>query len=290
VLILGRHPDVIGWVLIAAGLLQGLVSDVGQGWALAGTARGWSGAAVADLAASCAVGPRGALMAATFVLFPDGRLPRAGRLWPWVLPLAGIGSVVTLAGWATGDQVSSLLVSGRNPLASEHIPSDLLFRSGLVALATSMLLGLVAMVLRMLRAQGVERQQLKWMVFASAVVMAVLPASAPFYASSVTVRIADALVTGLIPVAALAAIWRYRLYDIELIISRTVVYVCLTAVLGGSFAALVVALGVVFGRGSTLATALATLLVTIAFRPLRTWLQRHVDRRFDRGGLTRWRI
>ena len=284
VLILGRHPrHVIGWVLIAAGLLQGVVSDLGQGWALAGTPRGWSGSAVADLAASCAWALGGALMAATFVLFPDGRLPQAGRLWPWVLPLGGIGSVVTLAGWATGDQVSSLLVSGRNPLASEHIPSDLLFWSGLVALATSMLLGLVAMVLRMLRAQGVERQQLKWMVFASAVVMAVLPASAPFYASSVTVRIADALVTGLIPVAALAAIWRYRLYDIEFIISRTLVYVCLTAVLGGSFAALVVALGVVFGRGSTLATALATLLVTIAFRPLRTWLQRRLDRRFDRG-------
>jgi signal transduction histidine kinase len=200
-----------------------------------------------------------------------------------VLPLGGIGSVVTLAGWATGDQVSSLLVSGSNPVASEHIPSDLLFWSGLVALATSMLLGLVAMVLRMLRAQGVERQQLKWMVFGCAIVMAVLPASVPFYAGSVTVQIVDALVTGLVPVAALAAIWRYRLYDIELIISRTVLYVSVTAVLGGSFAALVVVLGVVFGRGSTLATALATLLVALAFRPLRTLLQRYVDRWFDRG-------
>ena len=64
-----------------------------------------------------------------------------------------------------------------------------------------------------------------------------------------------------VPLAALAAIWRYRLYDIELIISRTVLYACVTAVLGGSFAALVVGLGVVFGRGSTLATALATLVV-----------------------------
>ena len=146
-----------------------------------------------------------------------------------------------------------------------------------------MVLGALAMVLRMLGASGVERQQLKWMVFAVGIVIATLPVSAPFYASSVAVRIADALVVTLLPLAALAAIWRYRLYDIELIISRTVLFVVVTAVLGGSFAALVVGLGVVFGRGSTLATALATLLVALAFRPLRTWLQGYVDRWFDRG-------
>jgi signal transduction histidine kinase len=222
-------------------------------------------------------------MAATFVLFPDGRRPEGGRVWPWVLPLAGIGSVMLLAGWATGQQVSSLLVSGRNPWRSESIPSDFLYWIGFAAVATSMLLGALAMVLRMLRARGVERQQLKWMVFAVGIVIATLPASAPFYASSVAVRIADALVLVLLPLAALAAIWRYRLYDIELIISRTVLYMSVTAVLGGTFAALVVGLGVVFGRGSTLATALATLLVALAFRPLRAWLQRYVDRWFDRG-------
>lgn len=284
VLILARHPrHVIGWLLIATGLLQAIVSDLGQGWALVGTSRGWPGSAVADLAANSSWTVGGALMAATFVLFPDGRRPQSGRVWPWVVPLGGIGSVITLAGWATGQQVSSLLVSGRNPLRSDSIPSDLLYWVGFAALATSMLLGALAMVLRMLRASGVERQQLKWMVFAVGMVTATLPASAPFYTSSVTVRIVDALVLVLLPLAALAAIWRYRLYDIELIISRTVLYVCVTAVLGGSFAALVVGLGVVFGRGSTLATALATLLVALAFRPLRTWLQRYVDRWFDRG-------
>ena len=115
VLILARHPGhVIGWLLIATGLLQAIVSDLGQAWALVGTSRGWPGSALADLAASCSWTVGGALMAATFVLFPDGRRPPSGRIRPWVLPLAGVGSVVLLAGWATGQQVSSLLVGGRN--------------------------------------------------------------------------------------------------------------------------------------------------------------------------------
>lgn len=284
VLVLARHPrHRIGWLLIATGLLQAVVTDLGQGWALSGTARGWPGSAAADLAANSAWAVGGGLMAATFVLFPDGRLPRSGRVWPWVLPVGGIGSVVLLAGWATGDQVDTLLVGGRNPLRSDTVPSQLLYWVGFLALTTAMLLGAVAMVLRMRRAKGVERQQLKWMVFAVAVVVVVLLPSAPVYARFVGVRIADALVLTALPLAALAAIWRYRLYDIELIVSRTVLYLALTVVLGGLFAALVVGLGLVFGGGSTIATALSTLLVTLAFRPLRGWLQRHLDRRFDRG-------
>ena len=164
-------------------------------------------------------------------------------------------------------------MSGRNPLLSEAVPSDLLFWSGLTALAASMLLGALAMVLRMRQAHGVERQQLKWMVFAVGLVVPTLPFGAPLYASFVGVRIWDAIVMTAVPLAALAAIWRYRLYDIELIISRTVLYACVTAVLGGSFAALVVGLGVVFGRGSTIATALATLVVALAFRPLLRFFQ-----------------
>lgn len=284
VLILARHPrHVIGWLLIATGLLQAIVSDLGQGWALAGTAMGWPGSALADLAANSSWTVGGALMAATFVLFPDGRRPRSGGVWAWVLPVGGIGSVVLLAGWATGDQVSSLLVSGQNPWQSDSIPSNLLYWVGFAAMASSMLLGAIAMVLRLRQSEGVERQQLKWMVFAIGIVMATLPASAPFYATSVEVRIVDALVLALLPLAALAAIWRYRLYDIELIISRTVLYLCMTVALGGSFVALAVGLGVVFGRGSTTATALATLFVAMSFRPLRTWLQRYIDRWFDRG-------
>jgi signal transduction histidine kinase len=150
-------------------------------------------------------------------------------------------------------------------------------------MASAIVLGVVAMVLRMRRSQGVERQQLKWMVFAVGLAVAVLISSSPVYERVLLFRIADALVLTFIPLAALAAIWRYRLYDIELIISRTVLYAALTGLLGVTFVGLIIGLGVVFGRGSTLATAGATLAVTIAFRPLRAWLQKYVDRWFDRG-------
>lgn len=283
-LINARHPGhVIGWLLSATGLLNAFVSDLGQGWALAGTAHGWPGADLADLAASSQWSVGGLLIAATFVLFPTGTLPNRGRVWPWVLPLGGLGAVVLLAGWMTGDQVSSLLVGGRSPLYTDSVPSGLLYGGGLSALAAAMVLAAVAMVGRMRRADGVERQQLKWMVFAVATTVLILPLSAPFYSSVAVVRMLDAIVLVTIPLAALAAIWRYRLYDIELIISRTVLYAAVTAVLTTCFAGLVLVLGLAFGRGSTLATAGATVAVAFAFRPLRDRLQKYVDRRFDRG-------
>jgi signal transduction histidine kinase len=284
VLILARHPGHrIGWLLIATGLVNAIVSDLAQGWVLAGTVRAWPGTVAVDLVVNTAWPIGGALMAATFVLFPSGSPPQRGRVWPWVLPLGCLGAVVTMAGWATGDEVTEGLVTGRNPLLSEAVPSELLFWSGLTALAASMILGALAMVLRMRQAQGVERQQLKWMVAAVSLVVLTLPIGAPLYYSFVVVRIWNAIVLTAVPLAALAAIWRYRLYDIELIISRTVVYATVTAALGGSFAALIVGLGVVFGRGSTIATALATLVVALAFRPLLTFFQTYVDRWFARG-------
>lgn len=284
VLILARHPGHrIGWLLIATGLVNAIVSDLAQGWVLAGTVRAWPGTVAVDLVVNTAWPIGGALMAATFVLFPSGSPPQQGRVWPWVLPLGCLGAVVTMAGWATGDEVTEGLVTGRNPLLSEVVPSELLFWSGLTALAASMILGALAMVLRMRQAQGVERQQLKWMVAAVSLVVLTLPIGAPLYYSFVVVRIWNAIVLTAVPLAALAAIWRYRLYDIELIISRTVVYATVTAALGGSFAALIVGLGVVFGRGSTIATALATLVVALAFRPLLTFFQTYVDRWFARG-------
>jgi signal transduction histidine kinase len=283
-LIVARHSGhAVGRLLIAIGLAQAIVNDLAQAWALAGTSRGWAGAAPADLVANSNWPIGGALLAATFVIFPSGTLPRSGKVWPWVLPLGCIGSVVLMAGWATGDQMSELLVSRQNPLHSESVPSPLLFWTGLSALAASMLLGALAMVLRMRAATGVERQQLKWMVFAVGLTLAVLLPSAPFFTDLVAVPIADALVTLVIPLAALAAIWRYRLYDIELIISRTVLYAGVTAALTVVFIGLIVGLGVVFGRGSATATAGATLAVALVFRPLRAWLQKYVDRWFARG-------
>ena len=85
-----------------------------------------------------------------------------------------------------------------------------------------------------------------------------------------------------LPLATGAAILRYRLYDIDRILSRTLAYGLLTLLLGGGYAALVLALGQLLGRRSSLVVAAATLAVAAAFQPARRRVQRLVDRRFNR--------
>jgi hypothetical protein len=92
----------------------------------------------------------------------------------------------------------------------------------------------------------------------------------------------SAVVLGLMPLATGAAILRYRLYDLDRIISRTVAYGLLTLVLGGGYAVVVLGLGQLLGRDSSLVVAAATLCVAALFQPLRRRVQAVVDRRFNR--------
>jgi signal transduction histidine kinase len=97
--------------------------------------------------------------------------------------------------------------------------------------------------------------------------------------------VAPALLVGwaAVAVAVGIAVARYRLYTIERLINRTLVYASLTLLLGGTYIAITLGLGVVAGRGSAVVTAAATLVVALAFRPLRARVQARVDRRFDRA-------
>jgi len=140
---------------------------------------------------------------------------------------------------------------------------------------------------RLRRSSGVERLQLRWLVYAAVLIP-----------GSVGVCLVEVAVTGddgeattaaimltliAIPAAIAVAVMRYRLYEIDRLINRTLVYAALTAGLAATFAAVSLTLGVAIGGGSTVPTATATLAVALAFGPLRSRLQVTVDRRFDRA-------
>jgi hypothetical protein len=141
-----------------------------------------------------------------------------------------------------------------------------------------------SLVVRFGRAHGVERLQLRWVAWAAALValaaVAAL-ASAALGFSEVLSWAAGACVA-LLPLAAGAAVLRYRLYDLDRIISRTVAYGLLTVLLGGGYAGVVLGLGQLLGQDSPLVVATATLAVAAAFQPARRRIQAVVDRRFDR--------
>ena len=141
-----------------------------------------------------------------------------------------------------------------------------------------------ALLLRFRRARGVERQQLKWLLYACAitVVAAIVTRPGSGAQGDVLLLLATPLFAA-IPVATGVAILRHRLYDIDRIVNRTLVYGLLTAVLGLGYAGVVLVLGPLLGRDqSNLAVAAATLVVAALFQPARRRIQAAVDRRFNR--------
>jgi hypothetical protein len=140
------------------------------------------------------------------------------------------------------------------------------------------------LVVRFRRARGTERQQLRWVALAAAVVSL---AAALVLAAMVTETPALfgwglGLCAAILPLAIGAAVLRYRLYDLDHIISRTLTYGLLTVLLGGGYAGIVLGLGQFLGRESSLVVAGATLAVAAAFQPARRRIQQAVDRRFNR--------
>jgi hypothetical protein len=151
----------------------------------------------------------------------------------------------------------------------------------------------VSLIVRFRRAQEVERQQLKWLSYAAVLVgLAVLlqiVLTAVWGETTLTTSLSNAAVTGslvCVPVAVGIAILRYRLYDIDRLISRTLVYLLLTVVLGLGYAGVVLGLGQLFGgvtgNPPSWAIAGATLGVAALFQPARRRIQQAVDRRFNR--------
>jgi hypothetical protein len=149
----------------------------------------------------------------------------------------------------------------------------------------SLLVGAGSLVMRFRRARGVERQQLRWLAYAAALAAGLLLVAlfAGFVlAKDEVVSASLSLGVALLPLATGAAILRYRLYDLDRIISRTLAYGLLTLLLGGGYAAVVLGLGQLLGQDSSLVVAGGTLVVAAVFQPARRRIQLAVDRRFNR--------
>jgi hypothetical protein len=173
-----------------------------------------------------------------------------------------------------------------NPLA---VPAlyRLLAVPGVAAVAivlASVLAGAVSLLLRFRRARGVERLQLRWLALAAGLAGSLLLVTlvAGGLGLDPVVLTSISLCVALLPLATGAAILRYRLYDLDRVISRTVAYGLLTVLLALGYAAVVLGLGRLLGRDSSLVVAAATLAAAAAFQPARRRVQRLVDRRFNR--------
>jgi two-component system NarL family sensor kinase len=212
------------------------------------------------------------------LLFPDGRLPSPRwRLVAW----AAAGSLVARI-FANALMPGPLINHpvATNPLGIPHAAPVLRLVEGigLGVFAVAAACSVASVLVRFRRGTQQERQQLKWLAYAMAVVLLAFGLGwVP-----VTTPLAEVLLLGAItciPLAIGIAILRYRLFDIDLLINRTLVYTLLTAVLGGTYLVVVAAARLlVQGRATAGVSVAATALVAVLFAPLRSWLQRRADR------------
>jgi hypothetical protein len=225
------------------------------------------------------------------LLFPDGRL--LSRRWRLVLWLAvadlalGMASAMLKPGPLELQQSSGI----DNPLGVAGGLSDALRIAELPIGATALILAGASVVVRFRRSRGVERQQLKWFALVG-VSTATCLAVAVFFGTVLQIERYNpiavvAWLTGLallgfgLPIATGFAIFRHRLYDVDVVIRRTLVYGALTATLGAFYLGLVLLIGLAVGR-SNFAIAVSTLAVAALVRPARARIQAAVDQRFYR--------
>ena len=288
VLIATRQPgNAVGWLLLAVGIVFAAI-NAGQAWVQVGNpARTWvawptSWATNVWFSLGLVIVP---------LLFPDGRLP--SPRWRPVLWL-GIADLVlgvTGAAFTPGPMELQLSEELDNPVGIPGGVPEALTTLDTVVSAVAVVLAAASVVVRFRRSRGLERQQLKWFVLVG-LLAAVCLSVAVVFGSIVNVATYDpiavvAWLSGLtllgigLPLATGIAIFRHRLYDVDVVIRRTLVYGALTATLGATYLGLVLLIGLTVGQ-SNVAIAVSTLAVAALFRPLRTRIQGAVDQRFYR--------
>jgi MFS family permease len=279
-----RHP--VGWLLLGVGLalMGSLLVQAYVDYGL--LARPGSLPAARYLAGFAYSTVLIWLSCAGFVLLltPTGSLP--SPRWRWWARLAAAAPLVVVLGSVVQPDPLAPDYHG-NPLAVPALARVLVLPAvaGVVVVLVSLLVGAGSLLVRFRRARGTERQQLRWLAYAAALAAGLLLVAlvAGFLPSNDdVVFLSMSLGVALLPLATGAAILRYRLYDLDRIISRTLAYGLLTVLLGGGYAAVVLGLGQLLGQDSSLVVAGATLAVAALFQPARHHIQAAVDRRFNR--------
>jgi hypothetical protein len=288
-----RNP--MGWILLGCALCLAL-DDAASTYSVLDYRRHHGGLPLGDLAIVLQPGwaPGIALLALSILLFPDGAIP-PGR-WRLPLGLFAVGSVVWLFA-AYGIAVDAI-ATGRvhvestgNLLLEDH-PTGAWAWWGVyqnVFFVLILLIGIAwiaAQVPAYRRSSGVRRAQLKWLMLGAAAALAgglaTILSNSSGGVLAVLGYVGTVALLGL-PIGIGIGITRYRLYDIDRIISRTLAYGLLTGLLIGVFAGLVLLTTRVLPFSSPVGVAASTLAAAALFNPLRGWIQRVVDRRFNRA-------
>jgi hypothetical protein len=285
-----RPANPIGWILAAMGLTAGASVVLGEYgyYALHTNPGSMPGGVLALWLQTLVWFPPIGLVPLLALLVPDGS-PPSTRWRPLAWVAVAAMAVVIVAGAVSPGPIGGEPLPGtpQNPLGIGRARQALDLAEGVAFLVTPALAGvaLLALALRFRRAQGTERQQLKWFAYGTFLLLAggvalFLPLSE---------AVAKAIVAaglGCFTATLAVAVLRHGLYEIDVIINRTLVYGLLTALLAGVYAAAVLVLGQLFGgvgeHPPSWVVAGATLAVAVLFQPARRRIQAVVDRRFNR--------
>lgn len=296
-LIASRQPrNPIGWLLAGYGFLACVAFFVADTYAYLAMQGHLAlpGPAYALVFESVITGPGifGAF-ALVFLIFPNGR--PLTRRWRVVTTAAVVATLGAMLGSALAPgSLNNVSYTVQNPLGNmvPRAVSGALDSVSFIVLLASMVAGAFSLVLRFRRSRGDERQQLKWVAAAVALAAVLLLTGPLFWFSVVPTRFGDlwgpifVIAAVIIPVSIGIAMLKYRLYDIDVIISRALVYGPLTVAIAGVYVGGVIGLQALsraaVGQHSDLAIAIVTLAVAALFNPLRRRLQLFVDRRFYR--------